>query len=367
MLALGAVVASILPRKRDGGIVWVAQIRKKRGGKVVYSESKSFASEPVARAWAEKREAALGKPGAIEAAANRGVTVAKVLDWYEQDYDGATKFGRSKMGHINFLMEYEPLASSVAAELTSADLVRHAQQRHKEGTGPATINNDFIWLRSAFRSARIGRALDLPEQALEDAAYLCRKERLIGKSKPRMRRPERRELEMLLVWFSPSRRRSKIPMQDIVLFAVFSGRRQEEICTIRWADFDGRRGRVLVRDMKHPREKIDTWVDLPEPALAVIKRQPKVNDLIFPCDPKSVGGKFANGCKMLGIDDLRFHDLRHECASWLFERGWDIPRVARVTGHKSWATLQRYTHLSTGEVFDRWADWEWLPKMEEKL
>ncbi|WP_339617323.1 site-specific integrase [uncultured Gilvimarinus sp.] len=195
------------------------------------------------------------------------------------------------------------------------------------------------------------------------ASYLCRKERLIGKSKQRMRRPERWELDKLLAWFSPGRRKSKIPMQDVLLFAVFSGRRQEEICTIRWDDFDERRGGVLVRDMKHPREKVDTWVDLPAPAIALIKRQPQAEGepRIFPCDPKTVGRKFSKACTMLGVDDLRFHDLRHECASWLFECGWDIPRVARVTGHKSWATLQRYTHLSTGEVYDRWADWEWLP------
>lgn len=241
------------------------------------------------------------------------------------------------------------------------------RQRRSDGAGPATVNNDLIWLRGAFRAARIGRGVDLLETPIDDASYLCRKERLIGKSKQRMRRPERWELDRLLEWFSPGRRKSKIPMQDIILFALFSGRRQEEICTIRWCDFDERSGRVLVRDMKHPRDKVDTWVDLPAPAIAVIKRQPRVDgeSRIFPCDPKSVGGKFASGCRMLGITDLRFHDLRHECASWLFECGWDIPRVARVTGHKSWATLQRYTHLSTGEVHDRWAGWEWFPKMED--
>lgn len=55
------------------------------------------------------------------------------------------------------------------------------------------------------------------------------------------------------------------------------------------------------------------------------------------------------------------HDLRHECASWLFEMGWDIPRVSGVTGHKSWSSLQRYTHLRALDIKDKCAGWVWLP------
>lgn len=356
-------MASVQYRERNGVGRWVVQIRIKRQGRVVYSQSRSFTKEALARAWADKREVELRVPGALDRVQHSGATVRQVLEWYEADYSGATKFGRSKLSHIRFLMGYEPLASSVAANLTSVDYVSHVRQRRADGAGPATVNNDLVWLRGAFRAARIGRGLDLPEQALDDASYLCRKERLIGKSKQRMRRPERDELNKLLEWFSPERRRPGLPMQDIVLFAVFSGRRQDEICSICWADYDALNGRVLVRNMKHPSSSVDTWVDLPAPAVAVIERQPRddKDGRIFPVNSRSVGSSFARSCKMLGIDDLRFHDLRHECASWLFECGWDIPRVARVTGHKSWSTLQRYTHLHDGKVRDRWADWEWLP------
>ncbi|WP_244133623.1 tyrosine-type recombinase/integrase [Burkholderia gladioli] len=42
---------------------------------------------------------------------------------------------------------------------------------------------------------------------------------------------------------------------------------------------------------------------------------------------------------------MHFHDLRHEGASRLFEMGLNIPHVAAVTGHRSWSSLKRYTHL----------------------
>ncbi|MGA2563867.1 MAG: tyrosine-type recombinase/integrase [Steroidobacteraceae bacterium] len=48
---------------------------------------------------------------------------------------------------------------------------------------------------------------------------------------------------------------------------------------------------------------------------------------------------------MLGIKALRFHDLRHEATSRLFERGYQIHEVAQFTLHESWNELKRYTNL----------------------
>ena len=45
------------------------------------------------------------------------------------------------------------------------------------------------------------------------------------------------------------------------------------------------------------------------------------------------------------LTDIRFHDLRHEAASRLFEAGFKIEQVALVTGHKDWKMLKRYTNL----------------------
>ena len=50
------------------------------------------------------------------------------------------------------------------------------------------------------------------------------------------------------------------------------------------------------------------------------------------------------------LEDLRFHDLRHEATSRLFEMGLEIMEVASVSGHKSLAMLKRYTHLRAEEL-----------------
>src|SRR5579864_3566552 len=142
-----------------------------------------------------------------------------------------------------------------------------------------------------------------------------------------------------------ARERAEIPMHQIIAFALFSTRRQEEITTITWEDYRG--DRVMVRDMKHPGQKIgnDTWCDLPTEAARVLDSMPGGEGRIFPYNHRSISASFTRACSFPAIDDPHFHDLRHEGTSRLFELGWNIPHVASVTGHRSWTSLKRYTHL----------------------
>jgi integrase len=153
-------------------------------------------------------------------------------------------------------------------------------------------------------------------------------------------------------------------MVEILVFAMFSTRRLEEITRIRWDDLeqpqDGHLGRVLVRDMKNPGQKRgnNVWCDLPEEALAVVNAMPR-GERIFPYSTAAIGAAWLRACKVLQIEDLHFHDLRHEGVSRLFEMGWGIPQVSTVSGHRSWDSLRRYAQIrKTG---DKFAGWTWRP------
>jgi integrase len=50
------------------------------------------------------------------------------------------------------------------------------------------------------------------------------------------------------------------------------------------------------------------------------------------------------------LDNLHFHDLRHEVTSRLFEKGLGIMEVASMTGHKSLSMLKRYTHIEAEKL-----------------
>jgi len=58
---------------------------------------------------------------------------------------------------------------------------------------------------------------------------------------------------------------------------------------------------------------------------------------------------------MLGIQDLHFHNLKHEGISRLFEMGWAIAIVAQISGHRGWSSLKRKTHLrQDGDKYKEW-------------
>ena len=51
-------------------------------------------------------------------------------------------------------------------------------------------------------------------------------------------------------------------------------------------------------------------------------------------------------CRRAGLDDFRFHDLRHTFASHWMMSGGDLFKLQRILGHKSIEMTQRYSHLS---------------------
>jgi len=73
--------------------------------------------------------------------------------------------------------------------------------------------------------------------------------------------------------------------------------------------------------------------------------------------PGSIVAAFTRACKLLGIEGLHFHDLRHCGVSRLFEMGRTIPQVACVSAHRSWSSLKRYAHIR--QTGDRLAGWGW--------
>jgi integrase len=214
-------------------------------------------------------------------------------------------------------------------------------------------------LSSVFTIARPMWGYPLDRQAMTDALIVLRKMGIISKSDERDRRPTLAELDKLMVHFGVVRKRrpDSIPMQKIIAFAIFSTRRQEEISRIVWTDLEP--GRVMVRDMKHPGEKAgnDTWCDLVPEAERIVRSMPETMPEIFPAAADAISAAFTRACQLLGIEDLHFHDLRHDGVSRLFEMGWNIPHVAAVSGHRSWSSLKRYTHLR--QTGDKYASWKW--------
>lgn len=85
--------------------------------------------------------------------------------------------------------------------------------------------------------------------------------------------------------------------------------------------------------MKFHGEKLgnDTWGGLPEEAIRIVDSMSEHKTEIFPYYP-AITASFTRACKLLGLEDLNFHDLRHAGISRLFEMGRSIPHIAAVRG-----------------------------------
>ena len=82
-----------------------------------------------------------------------------------------------------------------------------------------------------------------------------------------------------------------------------------------------------------------------------LKTIPKSLDgRVFPIAVETVKKSYHRAVERAGIDDLRFHDLRHEATSRFFEKNFDTMEVAAITGHKTLAMLKRYTHLRAADL-----------------
>jgi len=300
-------------RQANGSIRYTAIVRRRVGKTIIHCEAKTFTHRSVALSWARHREIDLENPAALTRKQHGTVTLADLIRWYIDTFETISKWQRSKQTHLEFL-ERHPIGKANALTLTAAMLIDHVRSRRADGAGPATVINDLVWIGVVLRAAKNVQELPVRPEITQHASGACRELRLISKPRRRARRPTPDELARLREYFASRDRRAQIPMQAIVDFAIASARREAEICRIEWRDNDAAARTGLVRDAKR------------------------------------VGAAFTRACHVLGIEDLRFHDLRHEATSQLFERGYQIHEVAQFTLHESWNELKRYTNLKPESV-----------------
>ena len=359
-------MGTIVPKTLKGGRKsFVAQVAIKREGKT-FRKSKSFEREQAAKVWIRNTEAEMSKPGAIEAQTATRHTLADAIDKYTETHTG---MGRTK-AQVLASLRGMTIAGKDCEAITSTDLVALADELGQTRK-PQTVGNYMSHLQAVFAIAEDAWGMKLDLAQMNKAMRSTRRLGTVTRSAKRDRRPTLTELDRILTHFEQAEAtgRAEIPMTKLVLFALFSARRQEEICSLLWADYEG--DRVLVRDMKHPGQKIgnNVWCDLPPEASRVIETMPRVEARIFPYNHKSVSASFTRACGFLGISGpdipepqrLHFHDLRHEGVSRLSEMGRTIQQVTQVSGHRSLASLTRYTHMR--QTGDKYAAWPWLERV----
>lgn len=355
-------------QQKDKTIRYRAQVRFKYEGKPPISLSKTFSKKSLAEEWIKRTESDFERNP--QNFFNPNETKQKSLrDLINRYLEEADTFARSKTHALKTIASLE-LSEKNIYSLKRQDFSEFAIYRKNGdpitgslGVAPATILKDLSHIKAVLVHAEYvwGEQLEDVIVEYEKALIGLRKSRIVTRSKTRDRLPTAEELQTLTNYFYKQWRRVKAatPMHMIMWFAIYTARRENELCHMLLSDYDERNSQWLIRDVKNPDGSAGNhkYAHLEPDAVELIHefldpdtRRRILNlgydkNLLIPVNAKTVSTYFTRACHACGIEDLRFHDLRHEGATRYAEQGFSIPKLQTITLHESWNTLKRYVNL----------------------
>jgi hypothetical protein len=327
-------MASIRVRQRaDGSYSYTAILRRRKGKTLTHEEVQTFSSRQAAESWAEGHDKELDDPFHHIRARPGEPTLASWMKYHSMHHVHFPEWQRNKTTPLDYLQNW-PIGQVNPYKLTPSALVHHLKSRKDSGIAATTANNDLIWIGRVLTQRSLLGIVNQPKidvGVVSEAREQSKKLRLIGKRLRRHRRPTAAELETLGALFQHPAPQQKIPMYDVMWFAIHSGRSQTEITELRWADNDhstrtgafprldgGARGSFGWRRFRYTPEAWD-----------IVQRQPKCDGRIFPFAASGIFTAFRKACVLLNISDLKFRDLQFAAYCRLFERGMLLDEIAQ--------------------------------------
>lgn len=346
-------MATINPRKGSDGKVkgWQAIIRRKGYPSV----TRTFKKKSDAEAWARAEEASMDQGLWQDRSEAEATTLQEALDRYLAEVTAQKKNPESET-RILKQWQSRPLAKRTLSTIQGKDIARVVKDMEAEGKSPNTIRLHLALLSHLFTIARKEWGM----ATLSNPVELVRKPKL---PQGRDRRLQGDEESRLLA----ECRKAKNPwLLPVVRFAIETAMRAGEMLETKgtadketgerpvqsvgllWKHVDLGKRVALLPETKNGTARM---VPLSTTAVEVLRSLPRSLDgKVFGTTYEAIHLSFVRACKRAGIEDLRFHDLRHEATSRLFERGLNPMQVAAITGHKTLQMLKRYTHLRAEDL-----------------
>ena len=366
-LKKGVNMGTVSQRKlTDGTIRYRAEIRINRQG-VIFKESKTFSTSRTANNWLKKREEEIeANPeiltGTIK---NSKTTISELITRYLDEV--GDQYSITTRRSLRVLLKL-PISKIHVEKLAALHITEHVRQRKIgfpslgfDPIQPSTILNELQHLKSVLNHARLLWGVTVNYIEITESMLQLKKSRQITRGNIRDRLPTRKELETLLHFYVEKWNRgiTTYPMHIIIIFAIFSCRRQAEITRLDLRDYDKDHQSFKVKDLKNKNgskgnhkefivdDNVAKLIDLvqePRFRQRMLMREGN-NNFLFPLRSGTIATEFNEACALLGIEDLRFHDLRHEGATRLAESGKTIPQIQQYTLHNTWASLERYVSV----------------------
>ena len=325
---------------RKRGERWQAQVRL-QGNPLV---TKTFTLKGDAEAWARQQEVSIER-GEIESGRRslKAFLLKDLLERYEVELTPLKRGAVSEACRIRTL-KAATIASLSLDKLTPSVLARHRDERLLVVSGPS-VKRELAILQHCLEVARKDWGVPLSKNPMEAV-------RKPQSAKPRTRRLSTEDAEKLAIGLLKTRNRL---LGDVVRFAIATGMRRGEILALRWSNVDLQARTAHLPQTKNGKSRT---VPLSAAALAILESQerPAESDVVFPSTGNAVRLAWERLKKRAGVEDLRFHDLRHEAISRFFEHGLSMAEVSAISGHKDPRMLMRYTHLRAEDIAGKLKD-----------
>jgi integrase len=318
-------------RKR-GPYQWQAQVRKK--GQPL--QTKTFETRALAEQWARTIEVEIDKGVFVSRAEAESTTLKELLERYLAEVTPLKKGAASETNRARALIRL-PLARRYVAGIRGVDIARYRDERLRKVT-PSTVKRDLVLLGHVFEVARKEWGIHVHNPV--------RDIRLPADNRPRDRRLQAGEEARLLEACREARNPWLLP---IVQLALETAMRQGELIRLHWEHIDLNRRTAHLPDTKNGEART---VPLSTTAVRVLRTQPPGlhGPVFLGLTTEAVKRAYIRAVRRASIENLRFHDLRHEATTRLFEKGLNIMEVASITGHKDLRMLRRYTHLKAEDL-----------------
>ena len=323
---------------RKRGEKWQARVHRKENKPIV----KSFNNKSDALKWARNIESQLDL-GTL-APKQTMPRLMPMVDRYVEEVTPLKK-GKSQECYRANQFRKTKLADMNIDKITGEVVAQYRDERLKQ-VSANTVRLELAFLSVVFEQCRKewGLAVSNP----------IRQIRMPKPGKPRQRRLEAGEEEALL---QACRESGAHYLQTFVILAIETGMRFSELAGLAWENLNLEKGTIYLPDTKNGSPRT---VPLSTRALNAIQTQPRsIDGRLFSAKPGSIRSAFLIALKRAQgtqpdskefLRGLRFHDLRHEAVTRLFEKGLNPIEVGMVSGHKTLSMLKRYTHLRSEEL-----------------
>jgi integrase len=315
---------------------WRVRIRR-RGHPV---QTKTFETKADAEAWARQIENEMDRGIFVSRAEAEKTTLKEALDRYIEEYIPRLKECQRETNRASNLQKRD-ISCKIMASIRSKDIADFRKEREAEGVKGNTIRLDFALISHLFNYARSEWGME----CLQNPVELAVKPKV---DKGRERRLEKEEEKKLLKF-------SALNFKNVIRFALATAMRREEIASLKWKNVNIEERYLLLPDTKNGEART---IPLSVEALQILSTLPhnESQQEVFSMTSGAITQAMQAACKKANLENLHFHDLRHEATSRLFENtDLDLMEIRAITGHKTLQMLVRYTHLRTARLADRLA------------